>query len=384
MKFIFIVQGEGRGHLTQAISLYKLLKKNRHEVAKIFVGSSQNKVLPAFFINEINTEIIQFESPTLKYQPKSNRLSLSKTIFNGIVHCSTFIKSIKTIRQEIEKTDADIIINFYDVLGGLYNFFSNKTQIPFICIAHQYLLLDKSFPHPKKHFFEKHLVNLNTKLTALKATKLLALSFREIETTYPNLKVVPPLIRAEIHELQPDTQDFLLVYVSQHGLAEKIIHWHEKNPRVMIHCFWDKPQTNEVVRHSNNLYFHRINGEKFLDMMKSCKGLITTAGFESVCEAMFLKKPVMMIPMPKHYEQVCNAIDGEISGAGIKNNSFEIDTFIDYIPTYNADKHNFSHWQLKYESIFLNAFEEIAQEKQQNFSINKSAPKPRFGSLSFE
>lgn len=39
--------------------------------------------------------------------------------------------------------------------------------------------------------------------------------------------------------------------------------------------------------------------------MQGCSGYVTTAGFESVCEAMYLGKPVMMIPT--HVEQEINA-----------------------------------------------------------------------------
>ena len=35
MKFLFIVQGEGRGHLTQAITLEEILRRNGHEVVEI-------------------------------------------------------------------------------------------------------------------------------------------------------------------------------------------------------------------------------------------------------------------------------------------------------------------------------------------------------------
>ena len=34
MKFLFIVQGEGRGHLTQAITLEEILRRNDHEVVR--------------------------------------------------------------------------------------------------------------------------------------------------------------------------------------------------------------------------------------------------------------------------------------------------------------------------------------------------------------
>ena len=40
MKVLFIVQGEGRGHLTQAITLEEILRRNGHEVVEVLVGKS--------------------------------------------------------------------------------------------------------------------------------------------------------------------------------------------------------------------------------------------------------------------------------------------------------------------------------------------------------
>ena len=36
MKFLFIVQGEGRGHLTQAITLESILRRSGHEVVEVW------------------------------------------------------------------------------------------------------------------------------------------------------------------------------------------------------------------------------------------------------------------------------------------------------------------------------------------------------------
>ena len=49
----------------------------------------------------------------------------------------------------------------------------------------------------------------------------------------------------------------------------------------------------------------------FLEYMAGCKGYATTAGFESVCEAMYLQKPVLMVPT--HIKQECNALDAMLS-----------------------------------------------------------------------
>lgn len=43
MKFLFIVQGEGRGHLTQAITLEEMLLRNGHEVVEV---QSPNQKIP--------------------------------------------------------------------------------------------------------------------------------------------------------------------------------------------------------------------------------------------------------------------------------------------------------------------------------------------------
>ena len=48
MKVLFIVQGEGRGHLTQAITLEEILRRNGHEVVEVLVGKSNTRRLPGF------------------------------------------------------------------------------------------------------------------------------------------------------------------------------------------------------------------------------------------------------------------------------------------------------------------------------------------------
>ena len=40
MRYLFIIQGEGRGHLTQAMTLERLLTSHGHEVVKMLVGKS--------------------------------------------------------------------------------------------------------------------------------------------------------------------------------------------------------------------------------------------------------------------------------------------------------------------------------------------------------
>ena len=63
MKFLFIVQGEGRGHLTQAITLEEMLLRNGHEVVEVLVGESSSRILPGFFNRNIQAPVKRFISP---------------------------------------------------------------------------------------------------------------------------------------------------------------------------------------------------------------------------------------------------------------------------------------------------------------------------------
>lgn len=50
MKVLFIIQGEGRGHLTQAMTMERLLMSHGHEVVGMLVGKSESRKLPAFLL----------------------------------------------------------------------------------------------------------------------------------------------------------------------------------------------------------------------------------------------------------------------------------------------------------------------------------------------
>jgi uncharacterized protein (TIGR00661 family) len=364
MKFLFIIQGEGRGHLTQAIALAEMLQSKQHEIVGALVGSANGKVAPQFFTNNFKNTTIFFISPCLVYCKKTKTLDIRKTLSNSILDVGKYFRSLQKIQATINDLCPDVIINFYDVLGGIHQFLF-RPKVPMVCVAHQYLLLHRNFEHPKKQWIDKFLVNTNTRITALGAAKKIALSFTPFSNDIKRgVFVAPPLLRSEITKLKTTREDYILAYVTQYSLAEELIKWHTKNSKIKVHCFWDKPQNTEVYKYSPNLHFHKINAKKFLEMMQNCKGLATSAGFESVCEAMYLGKPTLMIPVPKHYEQACNALDAKRAGAGITGTKFDLSNFISYLPHYQDISQDFQTWHSRSLFTFLREIEVLFETKQ--------------------
>lgn len=372
-KYLFIVQGEGRGHLTQAISLYQMLREAGHEVVSVLLGSSEEKPVPVFFREIVAADIQTFASPTLVYNHKTKGLDIWKTITTHLPKTLQYLRSTKTIKNAVQQHRPHVIVNFYEVVGGLYHWL-HQPNIPMVCIGHQYLFLHPEFVFPKGHLLDRWLVNLNTRLTALGADQLLALSFKRMPNEHKQrIAVVPPLLRQAIKALKPSKHLYLLAYITQYCLAEELIAWHAQHPHLKIHCFWDNPEAQgEWHYHHSQLVFHPIDTQKFMKMMENCAGLVTTAGFEAVSEAMYLGKPVLMIPVPEHFEQACNALDAARAGAGMRGTSFQdLNEFINYLPFHESVQADFQYWQNQASTLFVNYLENLNPSHTQVYQFRR-------------
>lgn len=173
-----------------------------------------------------------------------------------------------------------------------------------VCIAHQYLFLHPDFVFPKENRLSLAFLKFFTRITAIGAAKKLALSFRKMrEVPAGGIVVVPPLLRKEVLEMTPTKGDYLHGYLLNSGFSEEIRSWHKAHPSIELHIFWDKKEALPEVKVDSRLSFHQLNDTLFVRYMAGAKAYATTAGFESVCEAMYLGKPVLMVPT--HIEQAC-------------------------------------------------------------------------------
>jgi uncharacterized protein (TIGR00661 family) len=350
MRYIFIIQGEGRGHMTQAITLRNILVQQGHQVVEVLVGTSPNRIIPSFFEQKIQTKINTFQSPNFSPTPKSKRHSTTKSILFNLPRLRLYMKSIRFIKERIDFNQPDRVINFYEVLGGLTYYFY-KIATPMICIAHQYILMHNDFRFPNKSKSEIAGLLFFTRLTCLGAKKVLALSFGNFTNFNDGVfEVVPPLLREEVINAKASKGDFILGYLLNPQFETEIRSWHEQNAEHSLRFFWDnKHVSEEITQVDSTLSFHKLNDVEFINSMKSCKAYATTGGFESICEALYLQKPVLMVPA--HIEQECNVVDAMNVHAGVSHTEFDLMKLIQYTPYYRPN-HYFKDWTLTAEATF--------------------------------
>jgi len=363
MRVLFIVQGEGRGHLTQAVSLAQILKTAGHEVVGALVGVTENRDVPAFFRESFAASITPVFSPGLVYNAGTNELEPVKTVIQAVKHARPFWKSLKQVRKAIDTQRPDVVVNFYEMLGGL-TYALLRPTVPMVCIAHQYFAFHPNFQRPRNKLFIELAFKLNTRLTCFGARELLTLSFdKQADYAPQRIRIVPPLLRCEVTQLTPTEGDFLLAYVTQAGLRTELEKAHRQQPDIQMHGFHGGVTGPDQVV-DETLTYHAIDGKRFLEFMARCKAIVTTAGFESVCEAAYLGKPVLMIPQPNHFEQAGNAIDGQRAGVGIAADRFDLNLLLNYLPNHNPQvSERFRHWYAQGNYLFLNAIHRAATVK---------------------
>lgn len=359
---MFIVQGEGRGHMTQALALEQILIKAGHQVGVIAVGTSSRREIPNFFKEKTTAFLQPLESPNFYYDRDSKSINLWKTLLLNLIRTPLYLRQLLTINKLRKQHQPDLIVNFYDLLGGFY-FLLFRPKVGKICIAHQYMAKHSSFPFAKAFPTQKTAFKLNNYITSFNTDKILALSFRKLESEDPKMRIVPPLLRKEVLDLSGTKGDYILAYVVNKGYGEEIMHWHAKNRKIKLHCFWDNKAYEDGWKPHENLTFHHINDKKFLALMKDCLGYASTAGFESICEAMYLEKPVLMVPVKGQYEQACNAEDAILAQAGIKSKKFKLGKLLNLINQKQETPNEFKEWITGYEQIFLKELESLKKVK---------------------
>lgn len=335
MKFVFIVQGEGRGHLTQALTLEERLRSEGHEVVEVLVGKSRYRKLPDFFLRQLKAPLSRFESPNFMPTPANRKNNITGSVFYNLLRLPAFVCSVFFLRRHIKASNADVVVNFYELLTGMTYLFL-RPGVRQVCIGHQYLFLHKDFVFPKANPIELALLRLFTRLTSIGADERLALSFSRMDNDEKrHIRVVPPLLRKEVMAQEPTQGDYIHGYMVNSGFASQVTEWHERRRSVPLHFFYDKKNITDVVEVDSTLHYHPLDDQAFLAQMAGCRAYASTAGFESICEAMYMGKPVLMVPA--HIEQECNAFDAMRAGVGVISKDFSLDRLLQFSLTFKPN-----------------------------------------------
>ena len=358
MKIMFTVQGDGRGHMTQAIAAAQTLGRHGHEVVAVTVGADPGRAIPEFFRRAFDGQLTPMASPGFSLHGGRGVATLA-TLRQAVAGLGGYRQSLATIASAIERTQPDLILNFLEPLMGVFNLL-RPHRVPVVSVGHHFMLGHPDFVRCGQFALQQWVMRQYVGLAGAGSAKLALSFYPAASMPERRLFVCPPLLRREVFELPQDSPGrFLLAYVLNQGYAADVLRWHSVFPDVELHCFCEKPKVEPVWRYDSTLCFHKLDGAKFLRMMAESRGVACTAGFESLNEAAWLGKPLLVVPVENHIEQHLNALDAEKAGLALAGVRFDLTPLLR--PWKPGNLGAYRTWVRRTEPMFLSVLEEATR-----------------------
>jgi uncharacterized protein (TIGR00661 family) len=362
LSVAFVVQGEGRGHMTQALALAGLLRAAGHEIVRVLVGESPFRSVPEYFRTEIAAPLETFAAPTQVPDRAARGVSVSRTAVDALLRLPRFVESGWRIHRATKRVD--VVVNFLDLVGGLSRIVF-RTRAPAVAIAHNYVFLHRALAGAPGSPLARRAVMTYAKATASRSTTRVALAYGPLPPgDSAGLIVAPPLLRPELAGLHPRDDGHLLAYALNAGYGDLLVEWHRRQRNVTVHCYVDGGLAALRSAPAEGFHAHALSADAFLGHLASCRAYVGSAGFESVCEAFYLGKPALIVPTQGQLEQTLNAWDAERAGAAVSGTYRDLDSFWakPVVPSSDAIR-DFRGWAARAPETLVHAVEHAARGK---------------------
>lgn len=298
-RVIYSVCGEGLGHaMRSAVILEELIKK--YDIL-IFASDRAYQYLSQKFdnVHEIHGFNTVYEN-------------------NAVNNRKTFVKAMKTLPRDLNsnlkllyKIARDfkprIIVSDFEFYASLL---SNLLRIPLISIDNMHVITRCNIEYPDKYRAEKLKAEGVVRSFIVRPERYIIISYFCPEIKDPEKTIIyPPVLRKEIMGLKGEYGDHILVYQTSKSNEKLLKTLKSFGEKFVIYGF-------DLDKKDGNLEFKSFNESEFFEDIQNSRAVITNGGFTLISEALYLKKPVLSIPVKGQFEQILNAIYLEKLGYG--------------------------------------------------------------------
>lgn len=323
MNILYGVSGEGFGHASHAIEISRALVKNGHKVVIITYDRAYEVLKDKFEVMEVKGINLIYKKGKMRYMRSVlfNLWNLSK----NIPKIGKIIRLMSSFKPDVCITDME---PFVPLLAHIY-------RIPLISISNQNRFTRFEIK-PGKYKKDYLIAKIAIAATMPFADKYIALSLSKIKAKAKNSVLVGPIIKKDIREAKAKVKDFVVVYLSKEN--EPVIDM----LRTIDENF--KVYGYNIKKTEGNLEFKKK--ESFLKDFSECKAIISTAGFTSIGEAVYLKKPYLAVPLKGQFEQIYNSIFLNEKGMGYYSENLNREEIVNFLSNLDVYRKNIANYKM--------------------------------------
>jgi uncharacterized protein (TIGR00661 family) len=327
MKILYGVVGEGMGHAMRSTVILSHLIAQGHEVHVMASGRAVDFLSRRFpHVNRIHGLHMIYEE---------NRVRKGKTLWSNVLGGITGLPTnISAYFDLLEEVRPEVVISDFESWTYLY---AKRHGIPVLSIDNMQII--NRCKHADEviagHETEFQLTRAFVKGKLPFCDHYLVTTFFRPEVRKPDTTLVPPILRPEVLEANRRDGSHLLVYQTGEGYQALL----DTLSCTGIECrIYGARRGITDDQREGNLVFRAFSEAGFIDDMASAAGVIAGGGFTTMGEAVYLRKPMLSVPLGLQYEQIMNARYLEREGYGRMAESLEdpetVRGFLDEIPRF--------------------------------------------------
>lgn len=320
MRIIYGIGGEGKGHATRSAAAIEYLLAQGHDV-RIYAGDHAYPYLKSRF-----RHVTHVQSSPLVY--RKGRLAL----FRSTTHIARTVlpRVIPTIRK---------LFRFYkrfrpQVIITDFEFFTAWTgkmaRIPVITANNISVIRMTRQRTPLYNVWHGLWTDFGERMGTFFPDAYVIPAYAPGPRRPKNVTVTAPVVRNAIREAKPTAKGAIVVYQTTSTNTRLLDTLEQVKEKFIIYGYPEQ-------RNRKNLTFKPFSQTEFIHDFAAAKAAILGGGFSMVSEALYLKKPILSVPVRQHYEQYANAWTLEQKGFGmfrIDPTPEDVRAFIARLPSY--------------------------------------------------
>jgi uncharacterized protein (TIGR00661 family) len=330
MKILYGVVGEGMGHAMRSRVVLDHLTR-AHDVQVVVSGRAYDYLRQRAGEHLAVRKIWGY---TLVYE--DNEVRMWRTLGHNLKGAvAGWPENIRAYVEVADRFEPDVVISDFETWSYL---FAQRHGLPVISIDNMQII--NRCTHAPELLSgvedEFRLTNALVKAKVAGAFHYHITTFFYPPVRKPRTTLHPPILRPEILAARPEPGGHLLVYqtsTSNDALVEAL----RASGRECRVYGLRRDLKDDLVE--GNLRYRPFSEAGFVDDLRTSAGVIASAGFTLMGEAVYLRRPMLALPVRAQFEQILNARYLEQEGYGLAAEALDAPTlarFVERLPDFTA------------------------------------------------
>jgi UDP:flavonoid glycosyltransferase YjiC (YdhE family) len=313
MRVLYGVNGEGLGHATRSQVVIAMLLAQGHDVRVVASGR-------AFaYLQERLPRVDEIFGPS--FAMEEGEIRRWATLRRNIVAAPHELpETARHWLTVVHHWRPHVVVTDFEPLSALY---ARTRHVPLVSVDNIHMLLrcrhDEAIVGAELADFV--LARAITRAMVPTAGDYVVTTFFRPRVLWGRTTLVPPILRPEVIDAEPSRGEHVLVYSSGEGGVLDAL----RDAGVPARVYGMRGQSSN---------------EHFLDDLRTARAVVTGGGFSLLSEAVYLRKPVLSVPLHGQFEQLMNARYLEREGYGMcapAAGPREVAAFLARLPEYESE-----------------------------------------------